>query len=127
LSYDPATGDLGLRTHGRTVTSLEILSRRGLFQGDTPDDLQTPFDVFSPTKFFLLKTAGIQDTDWGPILPPGLDAELLFSDLSMHGSIKGAGGLGTVGIEILPEPSALTLFALGLLPIFRHCRLRCIS
>ncbi|MCA9167395.1 MAG: PEP-CTERM sorting domain-containing protein, partial [Planctomycetales bacterium] len=88
----------------------------GYFTGSPPDGLvQPPFDVFTPTKYFLLKTDGIGDTDLGNVLPAGLSRDALGADLTVQGSLKPSGGLGIVSLYLVPEPSSVLLLEFGLL------------
>ena len=116
LIYNPETGNLSLDAAGKQVTTLEMLSAAGNFTGTAADGLVAPpFDVFSPKKYFLLKTAGIGDTDLGNALPTGLGADALAADLTVQGSVKPQGGLGAVDLHVVPEPTSLALIGAGLL------------
>ena len=120
LVYDPADGSLKLDAAGKKVTTLEVHSTAGYFTGTAPSQVSPPFDVFNATKFFLLKTAGIGDENFGPALAKGLSVDALSSDLKVAGSILPSGSLGTVDLVYIPEPSSLVLASLGLLGLVRR-------
>ena len=61
--------------------------------------------------------------DWGRILPPGLTAQVLASDLMIAGSALPNSSLGNVGIVVLPEPTGWQLLICGAL-MFLTLRMR---
>lgn len=121
LVYDPTSGNLSVDAAGKQWSTLEILSAGGMFTGSAADGLVLPpFDVFSPTKYFLLKTAGLGDTDLGNALPPGMSREALAADLTVNGSVLPRGNIneaphGPVDLFVVPEPSSIVMIGLGLL------------
>jgi hypothetical protein len=116
LVYDPSNGNLSVDAAGKQWSTLEILSPSGMFTGTaTPGLVLPPFDVFSPTKYFLLKTTGLGDTDLGNVLAPGLSADQLAAELTVNGSVLPSGGLGNVDLSVVPEPSSFIMIGLGLL------------
>ena len=121
LIYDPSNGNLQIATPGDTKwTTLEITSPNGMFMGAPASGLvQPPFDVFTPTKYFLLKTTGLGTTDLGNALSPGLDGAALAAELEVHGSVLPRGNIndgphGPVNLLIVPEPSSIALIGFGL-------------
>jgi hypothetical protein len=85
--YDPHDGNITVFGDGLTLTTLEIFSTQSLFAPQHVNDgvLSSPFDVFTPAKFFHLNTSGFESLDIGPVLPPGLSFDSLRNDLVFSG------------------------------------------
>lgn len=123
LLYDPADGRMALEADHRRIVSFEVVSTSGILTGVTPDLVLPPFDVHTPTKFFILKTDGIGETDFGPIAEPGLSPAMLADDLTLNGS-KTAASLGNPNLAFVPEPGGSSLISLGSIGLLwaRHRR-----
>ncbi|MCA9167394.1 MAG: hypothetical protein KDB23_06980 [Planctomycetales bacterium] len=125
LIYNPMNGNLALDAAGKLITTLEIQSAAGYFTGTPADGMvQPPFDVYTPNKYFLLRTSGIGDTDLGNVLPSGLTCFAVAADLTVLGSLKPFGSLGTVDMFMCPEPSCLLPLGLGFMGVLRVNRRR---
>lgn len=115
LIYDPTDGRIALDA-AIPVAIFEVISASGIFTGQRPELIQPPFDVFTPSKLFFIRTAGISDTDFGLAAAPGLSKSFLGGDLTISGSgpavLHFAGGADLVYV---PEPSSVSLLAVGLL------------
>ena len=123
LVYDPRDGRLALDAAGHLVSTFEVISASGIFTGAQPDLVLPPFDVFRPDKFFLLKTQGIGDTDFGLAAAPRLSQEFIGLDLTNNGSLAIA-SLPGGDVVYVPEPLMnIWLVATGLLPM--RTRRRC--
>jgi hypothetical protein len=111
LVYNPADGNLKFDAAGKKATSLEIQSPAGYFTGTKPPQANGLFDVYNKNKMFVLKPgdAAIGDTDFGPAL-------------IANGSLLPSGGLGTVDLVYVPEPSSVALLGLGMLGLLRARR-----
>ncbi len=122
LIYDPRNGQLDLEGAGKKLTAIEILSPGAYLTGPRPDWDSSCFliDCYrGPQKIFLLKpgNAAFSELDFGPLVTPGLSAETLANDLDVSGAIFPSGGLGTVDLIYVPEPSSMipaSMFALCL-------------
>lgn len=124
LIYDPANGSLSLDAAGKELTALEVLSAGSNFKGAKPEQVNGLFDVFTPAKFFILKpgTARFGDQNFGAALAPGMSKEAIGADLTVTGALFPQGGLGTVDLMYVPEPSSMGLLSLGLLGLIRARR-----
>ncbi len=124
LVYDPANGSLSLDAAGKELTALEVLSAGSNFKGAKPAQVNGLFDVFTPAKFFILKpgNARFGDQDFGTALAPGLTKDQVGADLTVSGALFPSGGLGTVDLMYVPEPSSMGLLSLGLLGLIRARR-----
>ncbi len=129
LVYDPADGNLSLDAAGKELTAIEIKSAGNNFSnqlGARPLILNGLFDIYVPAKLFVLKPFPNQfgDTDFGKILPKGMTKDQIGADLTVSGALYPSGGLGTVDLMYVPEPSSLGLMAIGLAGLFGARRQR---
>lgn len=117
LIYDANDGNMSVEANSQMISTFELVSASGVLTGTTPDIVLPPFDVHTPVKFFILKTDGIGDTDFGPIAAAGMGDELA-ADLTLNGSILPAGNLGTPNlavIPVVPEPASFGLAGIAFL------------
>lgn len=126
MVYDPANGKLSMDAAGKEITALEILSAGGYFTGTKPEQVNGLFDVFTPTKMFILKpgAARFSDQDFGTVMAPGLSALQVAADLTVTGALFPSGGLGTVDLVKIPEPTTSAIWGLGLVRLHRNLRHR---
>lgn len=129
LVYDPASGNLSLDAAGKELTALEVKSVGANFSnhaGSHPLMLNGLFDIYTPAKLFVLKPAPNQfgDTNFGNILPTGMTKDQIGADLTASGALYPSGGLGTVDLMYVPEPSSLYLLAIGSMSLLRARRPR---
>ncbi|MCA9171498.1 MAG: hypothetical protein KDB23_27710, partial [Planctomycetales bacterium] len=106
--YDPTTGRLSVISE-IPITTLEIQSQTGVFDASSlAGQILPPFDVATPNKVFVLKTAGFYD--FYVDLPVDLTEEFLRGDLSIQGSVLPGGGLGNWDFVVLEtvEPTVVT-------------------
>ena len=124
LIYDTASGELSVDAPaGNKLTSINVTSAAGLFQGDTPALLDGAFDNFAADNIFKATFGGtFGSISFGSVLPAGLAEEDLAADLSAVGSLAGGGALGEVDLIYVPEPTTvlLTLNGLLFLGLFRR-------
>ena len=86
LIYDMNRGKLSIDFGGTLCRTIEITSKRGLFQGKLPKKLaNSPFNVWTPRKLFILQKEGIGMQHLGPALPPGETFDSLRKDLAVKG------------------------------------------
>ncbi|MCA9217555.1 MAG: hypothetical protein KDB27_31015 [Planctomycetales bacterium] len=87
LDYDPETGTLTFddRRADDPVTTIEIVSKQGVFTGARPS-ASTLFDIYEKHRFFTITPFGLKPDQFGPLMATGLDAEVLASDLCLDGS-----------------------------------------
>ena len=111
LVYDPETGNVSMLVPGNAVTTLEIVSRDRLFEGETPDLVLPPFGVFEPGKLFTLDTDGMGPGDFGEILPPGLTRNDLESGFVINGSVLPRGGIKAEWLMAGSTPEPITIVA----------------
>ncbi len=110
LLYDPTTGNLTLDVPDsvEALTTFDLKSRAKVFVGErpvftdgTPGVLDGAFDVFNDGQIFRLGPTGFRTTDFGSVLPTGLDAAVLADDLCAAGSLRRGGSLPelTIGFD----------------------------
>ena len=137
LMYDGWTGELSIRANGDAIDSLIVTCDPGMFAPAAAIFPQGTVDN-SITPERLATSAGngpLGDSDFGPILPTGLEARVVQADVrgfvrptgstSWDGIVVDLGngldpgGSGSInsGSDAIPEPSAIaSLTLLGLLP-----------
>lgn len=115
LIYDPANGNVKLDAAGKQLTAIELFSSNGYFDYETEPCPPLAW-CDSRNRFFLLTIGGntFGDRDFGVILPPGLEENVLAGDLRVNGALAPMGGLETVDLIYVPEPACATWLALGL-------------
>lgn len=124
LFYDGWTGELSIRTNGQAVDDVIISSESAML---LPRFVVFPEgsanDAITPSRLTMSAgTSPLGDADFGPILPAGLEARLVESDLgalvrfpdqsNWEGIVVDLGN-GTAGggpIGAAPEPSAVPFF-----------------
>ncbi|MCA9214250.1 MAG: hypothetical protein KDB27_14360 [Planctomycetales bacterium] len=99
--YDANTGALSWDSP-HELTTLEIVSQRGIFTGDAAANLDGQFDVDNDRKLFKLQVEGFTSFDFGNVAETALPGFLLQHDLSIAGSRARGGPLGVVEIETIP-------------------------
>lgn len=127
LIYDPRNGQLDLEGGGKKLTAIEILSPGAHLTGPRPDWEVCIGDCFrGPQKVFLLKpgNAAFSELDFGQLVTPRLSAETLANDLIVSGAIFPSGGLGTVDLIYVPEPSSMILASMFAVYLARRARNR---
>ena len=69
------------------ITTLEIVSKSGIFTGSDGINLNGTFDIDSDTKIFKLVAEGFLDTSFGLVTQTGLSEEFIRNDLTINGSV----------------------------------------
>lgn len=121
LIYDPSTGALTFESDAENATTVELKSTTGdLFVGDKPANHAGLFDVYTSVKSFKLDPAGFASADMGNIGTGNADA---FLALEVAGAKVGGGNIHSIGnglsMQVVPEPSSLVLFGLGIMGLLR--------
>ena len=121
LVYDPGSGELSVDAPaGNELTSINITSDGSLFLGDKPPVLDGAFDNFAADNIFKATFGGsFGSISFGQVLAPDLQRDALVADLTVVGSLSGGGDLGPVDLIVVPEPTAILLFLLGIVAISR--------
>ncbi len=117
VEYDAITGDLRVDATGTALTAFLIDSSSDLFLGENIAGLDGPFDLHRSDRIFTMNLTGFRQLDLGQALPAGLGADLLVADLSFDGAWLGGGGLDSVRLSIVPEPSTAALLTGALLVV----------
>ena len=118
LIYNPDDGKLTLEVPESvpTLTTLELRSRSGIFSGERPSFLSGQFELFGAGKIFRLAPEGFGTTEFGPVIPVGIDPADLGTDLCVNGSLSRGGLIGEMtvgfgerhfpitGCELFPAP-----------------------
>ncbi|MCP4195300.1 MAG: tandem-95 repeat protein [Planctomycetaceae bacterium] len=84
--YNSLNGSLRVETTN-LVTTLEMVSKSGIFTGDDAINLGGSFDIDTDTKIFKLAQDGFLNQSFGTVTQPGLTEEFLRTDLTINGSI----------------------------------------
>jgi hypothetical protein len=119
--YNSVTGDVQFKTDGvlvggsGRVTAIQLLSASNkVIAGNST--LNGPVDVVTSAGFdgANFNATGYADgIDLGNVLPAGLTPSQLTTDLTVSYQIFGQGGLAPAEVISVPEPTALSLLALG--------------
>ena len=124
--YSPATGELSVDAPlGVELTSINIDSASGIFNGDAAQNLGGSFDHDADGNIFKATFgSSFGSLSFGNVAQVGLSEQLVADDLTVVGSLAGGGDLGPVDLVYVPEPSTvwLLLMAIGSLVVFRHQR-----
>jgi hypothetical protein len=117
LIYDAGSGELSVDAPaGNELTSINITSATGLFQGEKSPVLDGAFDNFAADNVFKATFGGsFSSISFGNVLPAGISESDLAADLSAIGSLAGGGALGEVDLVYIPEPATAVLTLGGLL------------
>ena len=99
IVYDQSNGAMRIDSHF-LLTTLNIESTNGLFNGRTPNDFQGIFDVGNRRDLFYLNPSGFDSVALGIITSPGLSEGELLDDLLVDGSRIRGGGLGDVQLDV---------------------------
>ncbi len=108
--YNANTGGLRVDS-GRSLSSLEVVSKSGIFTGSAAANLGGPFDVDTDVKIFKLSAlitggspVGFGSIDFGPVAKKNLTDSFIRQDLIITGSLIPNGGLSskTVRVEVFP-------------------------
>ena len=116
LEYNPVNGDFRVYQLGeatRAMTTLEITSEAGVFDGPGSCPVFGLFDINSPNKVFRLDPAGFSEYVCDQAVRPGLTLDVLANDLKVAGSLVGGGPIPDA-VFLIPEPSASGLLLIGL-------------
>jgi hypothetical protein len=118
--YDPRTGQLAVDAPGGTeLTSIHIDSSAGIFTGAAAQNLGGSFDSDTDGNIFKATFgSSFGSLSFGSVAQPGLAEAFLLGDLTVVGSLAGGGGLGTVDLIWVPEPSTFVLASVALLAVF---------
>ncbi len=115
LIYDSVDGSIFVDNPIGPITTFELTSSEPFFTGPRPPEFSGLFDVWSPTKAFLLNPSGFDEMQW----PPGsveTGVPNVREILSLSGSFLVGGALAPVevcGGLCIPEPSSFALFGIG--------------
>lgn len=121
---DARTGEIAVDAPaGTELTSINIDSAAGIFTGDYPQNLGGIF--YNPSDNNIFKAtfgSSFGSQTFGNAAQSGLSEAFVANDLTVVGSLYGGGDLGDVDLIYIPEPSAIVLFAMGLVGLVASCR-----
>jgi hypothetical protein len=117
VTYNPADGNVSYDSIGWGIREMELRSNASLFDpvNVNQDVIVSPFDVFTPARFFKLAPGGIESVDIRPVLPVGLSTQVLLDDLQIDGGVilgslaELPGGGPDLYVVPIPQPSGLVL------------------
>ena len=113
LQYRPDTGRL-TASASLPMTTLEIISTTSQFRPANvpPGLILFPFaEVATERQLLLLRPSGLNDVDFGEVLPPDLSSAELISDLRVAGSHV-VDALSFAKLYVVPEPAANSIFGI---------------
>jgi hypothetical protein len=115
IGYNPSTGEVFVDApSGVELTSVNIDSAGAIFTGAAAQNLGGSFDNDADGNIFKATFgASFGSIRFGNVARTGLSQEFLMNDLTVVGSLSGGGGLGSVDLIYVPEPSTAILVAIG--------------
>ena len=131
VGYDANTGELWIDAPaGIELTSVHIDSATGIFTGNPAENLGGSFDNDADNNNIFKATFGSSfgSLAFGRVAERGLSETFLLSDLTVVGSLAGAGDLGEVDLiyVAVPEPTTIAFMVAGLVGMvwwqrWMHC------
>ena len=99
IVYDSTNGAMRVDSNF-DLTSFNLKSLSGKFNGTRPAVLNGLFDIADSSELFVLHPNGLPTLQFGVVAETGLSESDLLSDLTVDGSRVGGGGLGNVQLTV---------------------------
>ena len=115
IGYDPSSGELWVDVQsGSELTSIQIESAAGIFTGEAAHHMDGSFDNDSDNDIFKATFgSSFGSFSFGNVAQRGLSEAFVREDLTVAGALAGGGGLGSVDLIYVPEPSTFVLLVFG--------------
>lgn len=112
--YDPANGNITLRSDGSTINGFILTSADGILTGSAANLPAGGF--FSVDEDQEISTSFVSissDLDLGNVAPAGLTQAAVAQDLTLTYTVEGVAGIFTGELTLAPEPGVVGLMAIG--------------
>lgn len=107
IIYNATSGVVRVDT-STALTTLEIVSKSGIFTRSPATNLSGPFDIDSDTKLFKLDANGFSSLSFGPVAQLNLTEAFIRQDLVISGSPLGGGVLSNKPIRVTVDMTNLS-------------------
>jgi hypothetical protein len=123
IIYDTRTGEIAVESPAsREVTVINVDSAASIFTGLPEPSDWTWWDSSPDNNLFLNTHDGFRYHSFGNAAQPGLREDFIANDLTVVGGLAGGGGLGTVDLIFIPEPSSLLLALVAIIALLHWRR-----